>query len=55
MATVHDLTVEILQISVRNLLIGSQVVVQNLTTNSQVTIVEVILSGPSLRAELSSS
>ena len=54
-AAVHDFTVEVLQISVWDLLIGSQVVVQDLTTNPQVTIVEVVLPGPSLRAELGSS
>jgi len=53
--TIHDLTIEISQIGVWNLLEASQIVVENITTDSQVTIIEAVLPGPSLGTKLPST
>jgi hypothetical protein len=54
-ATVHDLTVDVSQIGIWHLLVLSQVVVEHITANGQVTIVEVVVTGPALGAELLTS
>jgi hypothetical protein len=55
MATVHNFTIKISEIRVRYFLIVSEVIVENFTANPQVTIVEGVRSGPTLRSELLSS
>jgi hypothetical protein len=42
--TIHDLTIEISQISIGHLLETSEIVVENITTDSQVTVIETVLS-----------
>jgi len=53
--TIHDLSIQVLQISIWNLLVLGKIVVKNITANREITIVEVVLSGPSLSTELDSS
>lgn len=53
--TVHDISEDVSEISIRNLIVTGQVVVDNLTTDSEITIVEVIVSGPALSSKLLAS
>lgn len=50
--TVHDIAVDVSQISVWHLFVLGQVVVEHITADGQVTVVEVVDSGPALGAEL---
>lgn len=50
--TIHDITEQVTEIEVWNLWVLGQVVVENITANSEITIIEIIGSGPSLRSEL---
>jgi hypothetical protein len=52
MTSVHDISEDVSKISVWHLFVTGQVVVDNLTTDSKITIIEVIVSGPTLGAEL---
>jgi hypothetical protein len=54
-ASIHDLTEQILQVCVWHFVTGSQVVMEYLSANSQVTIVEVVFSGPALGSKLGST
>lgn len=53
--TIHDITVDVGKIFVWNLLVLGQVVVEHITANGQVTIVEVVVTRPALGAELLTS
>ena len=55
MTTVHDLTIDVSEIIVWHLLVLSQIVVKHITANLEITIVEVIVSGPTLGTELLST
>jgi hypothetical protein len=53
--SIHDLSVNVNQISIGNLVVLSQVIMKHISANPQVTIIEIVDSRPSLRSELSSS
>jgi len=53
--SIHNLTKDVSNIIVWNEVIVGKVVVQHISANSQVTIIEVIVSRPSLGSELLSS
>jgi hypothetical protein len=53
--TIHDLSEDVSDIIVWNEVVVGKVVVQNISANSQVTIIEVVASRPSLGSELLSS
>jgi hypothetical protein len=55
MTTVHDLSEEISEIGIWNLLVVGKIVMKNISADLKITIVEVVLSGPSLGSELSST
>ena len=55
MTTVHDLSKEILKISIWNLLVVGKVVMEDISADSEITIIEVVFSRPSLSSELSST
>lgn len=55
MATVHDLTIDVTEILVGHLFVLAEIVVKNITANSQITIIEGVELGPSLGAELSTA
>jgi hypothetical protein len=55
MATVHDLTVDVTEILVWDNVVLGEIVVEHITANSQITIVERIELGPALGAELSAT
>jgi hypothetical protein len=46
MASIHDLSKEILEILVRDFLKLAQVVVKNISANSEISVIEVVNSGP---------
>jgi len=50
--TVHDISEDVSEIGVGDLLVTGKVVMDNLTADSEITIVEVIVSRPALSAEL---
>lgn len=52
MTTVHDISEDISKISVWDFLVTSKVVMDNLTANGEITIIEVIVSRPALSSEL---
>lgn len=55
MASVHDFSEDVLKIVIRHLFVGGQVIVQDIGADAQVTVVEVIASGPALSAEFLST
>jgi len=55
MTTVHDLTVDISQVLVGYCIVLGEVVMEHITTDGQVTIVEGVELGPALGAELSAT
>lgn len=55
MTSVHNFPEDVFKIVIRNLLVFSQVVVQDIGADGQVSVVEVVASGPSLGSELLSS
>lgn len=55
MSSVHNFTKDISQVVPRHLVILRQVVKQDISANSKITVIKVINSGPSLRAELFTS
>jgi hypothetical protein len=55
MSTVHNLAIDVGKIGIWHFLVFSKVVVEHITANSEVTIVEVVVSGPTLRSELLSA
>jgi hypothetical protein len=52
MATVHDLTVNVGKIGIGYLFVLSEIVVEHITANGQITIIEIVVPGPALGAEL---
>ena len=48
MTTIHDFTINVSKIRVGYFFVLGQIVVEHITTNCQVTIVKVIVSGPAL-------
>jgi len=55
MTTIHDLTIDITEILVGHLFVLAEIVVENITANSQVTVIEGVELGPSLGTELSTA
>ena len=55
MTTVHDLTIDVSEILVGHLVVLAKIVVQYITANGQITIIEGVEFRPSLRAELSAT
>jgi hypothetical protein len=53
--TVHNFSVDVSQISIGDLLVLGEIVVQNVSANGEITIVEIVVSRPSLGSELLSS
>jgi hypothetical protein len=53
--TVHDLTIDVAKILIRHLVILAEVVVEYIAANGQITIIEGVELGPTLRAELSAT
>jgi hypothetical protein len=52
MATVHDLTVNVGKIGIGYLFVLGEIVVEHITANGQITIIEIVVPGPALGAEL---
>jgi len=52
MTTVHDISEDVSKIGIWDLLVTSEIVMDNLTANGEITIIEVIVSGPALSSEL---
>jgi len=50
--TVHNFTIDVAEIIIGDLFILGEVVVEHITTNSKITIVEVVVTGPTLATEL---
>jgi hypothetical protein len=55
MTSIHDLTEDVLKITIRYLFISAKIVMDNITADSQITIIEIILSRPTLTSELGTS
>ena len=55
MTTVHNLTVDVSEILVGHLIVLAEIVVQYITANGQITIIEGVEFGPTLGAELSAT
>lgn len=55
MTTVHDLTIDVTDILVGDVLVLGQVVMEDVTADGQVTIIERVELGPALGAELSTT
>ena len=50
--TVHDLTIDVAEIIIGYLFVLGQIVVEHITADLEITIVEVVVTGPTLAAEL---
>lgn len=53
--TIHNLAIDVSQISIWHLFVLGEVVMQHITANGQVTIVEVVVTRPALASELLTS
>ena len=52
MTTVHNFTINVTEIIVRYLFVLGQIVVEHITANLEITIIKIVVTRPSLAAEL---